>query len=461
MTLSAKEDPSLLVYELNEVPPRIIFDYCKLRPESTIAKIIRSNKLIPTECTDEGELHPWSTWPTLHRGVSSSLHNIRSLNQDLTAATNYPPVWEVLIHNKINIGIFGSLHSYPYPGESPYISFYVPDTFAPQPLCSSERLTRLQRFNLMMSSSNKAYSRPINYREIFFFLRLLLTNQLSLPFITSTLKQLSLELFHSHYKERRSFLQPVLFFENFKSELYARKPGYASFFSNHVASVMHRFWHHTFPSDLNQNIQYSHIRRAHIWKAMDIVDKQLSDLTIFCKKNYYDLWVLTSMGQQSLEEYADIAELVIEDPLKLISFFNFTAGEVESMPSMHPDINFKCNSQDTKTRLKECIGSLLDSQGKQIAPILYDSDGLTVNFTISSSQPSILSKLLILKQKEYLLSELGISIIKRQRATAYHHSTGSFLYSGNRSAYLLKNYSDNNPLNTTRIHDLILAFFDL
>ena len=31
-----------------------------------------------------GELHPWSTWPTVHRGVTNETHRINFINQDLS-----------------------------------------------------------------------------------------------------------------------------------------------------------------------------------------------------------------------------------------------------------------------------------------------------------------------------------------------------------------------------------------
>ena len=77
-------------------------------------------------------MHPWSTWPTLHRGVSNHLHGIKYINQDLNKAKKYPPIWEILVKNNLNVGIFGSLQSYP-PKLNENYSFYLPDTFAPGP----------------------------------------------------------------------------------------------------------------------------------------------------------------------------------------------------------------------------------------------------------------------------------------------------------------------------------------
>ena len=73
----------LLLYELNEVPKRILELYVKKYPSSSFATLLKNGVLINTYTFDEEELHPWSTWPTVHRGVTNKLHNIRFINQDL------------------------------------------------------------------------------------------------------------------------------------------------------------------------------------------------------------------------------------------------------------------------------------------------------------------------------------------------------------------------------------------
>ena len=120
----------LLIYELNEVPKKIVIDFIKKRPSSTLQNNKR-RKFLETYTSDQEELHPWSTWPTVYRGVNNKLHNIRYINQDLTSADKkYPPVWQILEKNNIDIGIFGTLQSYP-PRSSKNYHFYIPDTFAP------------------------------------------------------------------------------------------------------------------------------------------------------------------------------------------------------------------------------------------------------------------------------------------------------------------------------------------
>ena len=112
---------NLIIYELNEVPKKIIDYYVKIKPDSNLNKLIIKGTFIETTTDDIGELHPWSSWPTVHRGVDNSMHKIKFINQNLEIAKNYPPIWELLIKEKISIGIFGSLQSYP-PIKSKYLT---------------------------------------------------------------------------------------------------------------------------------------------------------------------------------------------------------------------------------------------------------------------------------------------------------------------------------------------------
>ena len=123
----------LIIYELNEVPLTLINKFISLYPNSAISLILKEGSITETFSVDKGELHPWSTWPTVHRGVDNTKHKIKYINQDLTEANNkYPPIWKILLENKVDIGIFGSLQSFP-PLKGKNVKFYLPDTFSPSP----------------------------------------------------------------------------------------------------------------------------------------------------------------------------------------------------------------------------------------------------------------------------------------------------------------------------------------
>ena len=103
--------PKIILYELNEVPKRLINYYVKNFPNSAFARIISEGMIVET-FQYNGELHPWSTWPTVHRGVDNRIHNIRYLNQDLEYSSKYKPIWEILVENNISVGVFGSYNHF-------------------------------------------------------------------------------------------------------------------------------------------------------------------------------------------------------------------------------------------------------------------------------------------------------------------------------------------------------------
>ena len=92
----------LIIYELNEIPKKLLDFYISLRPNSNIAKLKIYGQFMETFTTDKGELHPWTTWSTFYRGVDSSLHKIKSLNQKIKEE-HFPPIWKILIKEGVNI----------------------------------------------------------------------------------------------------------------------------------------------------------------------------------------------------------------------------------------------------------------------------------------------------------------------------------------------------------------------
>ena len=73
----------ILIYELNEVPRKLFELYVEKYPNSAFSYFKKKGLVLDTFTKDDGELHPWSTWPTVHRGVYNFDHEIRFINQDL------------------------------------------------------------------------------------------------------------------------------------------------------------------------------------------------------------------------------------------------------------------------------------------------------------------------------------------------------------------------------------------
>ncbi|HEY6563860.1 MAG TPA: hypothetical protein VIY86_05155, partial [Pirellulaceae bacterium] len=142
----------IVFFELNEVPYRIIDEYCRWRPKSAFARLLPKCFQYETYSEDRGHLSPWKTWPTLHRGVSNAQHFIEDFGQDLSEVDrDFPPLWRILSQNGIRTGVCGSLHTYPLPTDLSGYQFYLPDTFAAGSECFPKKLSIFQEFNLRMA----------------------------------------------------------------------------------------------------------------------------------------------------------------------------------------------------------------------------------------------------------------------------------------------------------------------
>ena len=75
----------VVLFELNEVPWRIVDDHVAQHPGSNFARALERSHQYEAVAADRGHLSPWVTWPSLHRGVNDQRHMIGDLGQDLAA----------------------------------------------------------------------------------------------------------------------------------------------------------------------------------------------------------------------------------------------------------------------------------------------------------------------------------------------------------------------------------------
>jgi hypothetical protein len=185
-----------------------------------------------------------SSWSTCNSTYNSSFWSKFNCDRE------FPPIWQILASQGILTGVFGSLHSYPLPKCLDGYTFYVPDSFASSSECFPENLAIFQEFNLAMTRlSGRNVSQTIPKKATIDLLMNLANLGLTLSTILDILQQLILEKFKPWRKNRRRIYQTVLGFDLFFKQLEITKPDFATFFTNHVASSMHRYWAATFPGD--------------------------------------------------------------------------------------------------------------------------------------------------------------------------------------------------------------------
>ncbi len=461
-----RKESSLIIYELNEIPQKVIVHYIRHKPKSFLAKICRETSFVETVTTDKGELHPWSSWPTFHRGVNNEVHKIKYLNQDLDSARNHPPIWEKLKNSGISIGIFGSLQSYP-PLSGDKVSFFVPDTFSPSRKSYPTELEKFQKFNLSLTKRNTAHARSFQIKDVLNFLDIMLNNLVSISTVFRIVRHIISEKVNDNFKKRRSLLQPLIGFDVYYKYLYKNKPRFSTFFSNHVAGIMHRYWKDSFPEDFGmskENIDYKEIKfnQNSLFKSMDIADKQIKKLYNLQKDRQGKLWIVSALGQQAKEWGDYIPEIALKSEQLFLNKIQCETKKITFVPSMHPDLNFHCDDNKNMKDFIENLNELRDLDNKKILIERYKPINNTFNFTIQSTKSISESKSILYKGKKYSLFDFGFEFVKRDNGTGYHINKGIFISSDPRDIDKLSSYNKKtDSIDTTLFHNYILSLFKI
>ena len=452
----SSEKKGIILYELNEVPRALIEKYIQLRPQSTIAEILNHSNLFDTFTNDVGELHPWTTWPTIHRGVNNNLHNIQYINQELKINNKYPPIWDILQKNEISVGVYGSLQSYP-PIKSQLIKFFLPDTFSPDSDAFPEQLEEFQRFNLAICKDNKAVSNPIKPILYLEFLNLLAKDLISLKSCFKTIKHITSEIYSSKYKSRRSLLQPILNFDLYIKQLVKYQPKFTTYFTNHVAGMMHRYWIYLFNEKSNKDI----FNKNSLIKSMDIADKQLKKLLEISKSHNYNIIVTSSMGQKSRNNISPSLDICLNSLSKLCKSIGIKPINYCELPAMQPDICIKCSNKEALTLLRHNIRKIRDTKNNNILVERYEPIDLNLNISVVMTRNFYQDQIIMVDGVEKELGDTGFRIVNRDPGTAYHCPEGVlFTYGDDLFNNIFKNL--NNPvIDTTKIAPIILNYFDI
>lgn len=422
----------VILYELNEVPVRIFDYYRSLRPNSWIARNWDLFKKFNSHTENGGHLSPWQTWPTVHRGVTNHKHLISDFSQDLAEVDKeFPPIWQLLADSGVSVGMFGSLHSYPLPKSLDNYSFYVPDVFATGSECFPKNVELFQEINLTLSrKSARNIDRSVPVKEAF----KLLANLPNLGFKPATLVDVGSHLLQERSDRwktvRRRTYQTVLAFDVFYKLLNSRKPSFVTFFTNHVASSMHRYWAAVFPNeyeDLKYDQEWISTYQDEILFTMDKTDAMLKRLAAFVQKNPdYKLVLTSSMGQNAVECEPMETQLYVQDHAKFLGMLGLQPNEYEVLVAMLPQFNYKIDEGKSEAFSKALEGFKVNGNR-----VIWRDLGFG-KFSVDMGQSNLKSIEITLHGQPVPFEDTGLKNVEiedKSSATAYHIPEGHlFVY---------------------------------
>lgn len=332
---------NVILFELNEVPFRVLDYFNAARPDSFLARASARMQQYRTSIPlDHGQLDPWISWATLHRGVTDANHGILHLGQNLRRAdAEYPPAWQILHRAGISTGVFGSLHSSALPPDYREYAFYLPDYFAAKADAHPAGLQSFQEFNLAMTrASTRNVSRGLDMRAGAQFLAQspFLGMKPSTAFAIA--RQLAMEVRRPEAKIRRRNMQPLLMYDLFERQLSRTQPSFATFYTNHVAAAQHRYWAAAFldaPADVDPGWRTRYANE--IAEAMSVFAMLLRRLARWVHHHPdYVIVIAGSMGQDGIPAQKTYEFLTVVDPARFFRAMGVPDGAWALRPAMAP-----------------------------------------------------------------------------------------------------------------------------
>jgi len=450
-----------ILFELNEVPLRVVRHFADRHPNSAFARVLERGSYWTTVTPDQGHLSPWITWPTLHRGVSSAEHKIGALGQDVAAADRrFPPVWKILADAGRRVGMFGSLHSYPPPSDLDAFDFYVPDTFAAGPEAKPAELAAFQQFNLhMVDRSGRNVSGDLPVKQALPFLLRSLPAGIRPGTMAKIARQVASERIWRHRTARRRTIQSLLAFDLFLAQLQSKKPDAAFFFTNHVASSMHRYWPATFTDDYSAT-KWSEgwVRRfaGEVDYVMGEADQMLADLVAFADRNpEYVVFVASSMGQAAVDESARqiSTEVLLRDMTRFLHAIGVD-GAWQRRRTMEPTYTLAFDDKACADACMACLGRMKIA-GQPISHRRLDAHG--IEFVLGHPNIGAEELTITIGNRSFTPEEVGIANVPIEDevgAAAYHIPEGMLLAYDPRADLGQAGAAD--PISTTRIAPTLL-----
>lgn len=374
----------ILLLEINEIPWRLLDHYLAREGFPNLRRFMAGSQTYTTVAVDSGELSPWVTWPTLHRGMRNDDHGILNLGQDPMTFKGVP-IWEEFRGHGRSIGICGSMQSWPPsdPGEG---GFYIPDTFAHDARCIPAYIEPIQRFNLNQVRRN---GRVVRRQSVFNLETLGLLFSLpklgiGLATLRETAKQLVGERLDRTKVARRPVFQSMLFWDIFKARFHAENPpAFATFFTNHIAGLMHRYWSHVFPQDFGDKYAATpKVHSATMDYGMLFLDRILGDALAFRERNPDLILVFaTSMGQAAVHRdgHEGFAASIPEVGT-LMSLIGLRAEEYKSLLAMVPQVAVEIPDGSSRARVRDFLEACIGQGGSPLFSVQENGGTLSITF---------------------------------------------------------------------------------
>ena len=362
---SGRASVGAIVIEANEVPPRIFRKFAAAAPSSHIARLLREARVLTTEARDvrPGFLYPSQTYASLNTGVPYDRHRIHWYNDP--KPPDYPLYWRIMARRGYRVGLVNSLHTSPLDDlmNDDHIAFLIPEVFAATPDTKPAAYRRFQQFHQQLTNENRRVAATtLGMREALMALQLP-----SLGVTPGTMVRVARivagAMARRVTKERLRNVPFMLTADMFMRLLSRHDVDLALFFTNHVASNMHRYWHALFPDEAPADVYKEEWVTRHAQEipfALDLLDVFIGRVMDFARATGRVLIVNSGMGQCSnpTNDTNRASRYLLRDPGRFLATLGVPRHAYEMRSAMAPQHSFEFVSAHEADRAFRTLDAL-------------------------------------------------------------------------------------------------------
>jgi len=236
------------------------------------------------------------------------------------------------------------------------------------------------------------------------------------------------ERFDRSKRVKRPVYQAVLFWDVFRKHFDARRPPqFSTFFTNHVAGVMHRYWNDVFPEDFPAKTRgngesYEWLMRF----ALRVLDDMLRDVLDWTEANP-DLVVVfaSSMGQDAVHrDYHEGVDLVVEDLPLLIAQTGLERSEYRPLLAMAPQVAIEVQNETLRDRTRSILEAAECGSGRGFMRV--QTIGPSISITIvTPPAKDMAGDTFRIRGRDVSWKDAGIRKQPVEPGTAYHIPQGT------------------------------------
>lgn len=436
-----------VVLEVNEIPLKVLEKYISENPESNLSKLKYKITTIANDLPED-ELYPSQTWASINTGLSYSKHQVKWFSDELNTEELY---WQKLQKFGYKTSIVGSLHTSPaskFLKEDHNFVVFIPDFFSRDKITFPKDYEDFQKFNVDATNENRRVSSLGLLKQAFLsFLKNPNLKNWGLNNFLS-IKQIIYIVISSIFKnkERLRLAQFVMtssiFYQSVKngSEL-------SIMFTNHVASMMHRYLHaYIDTADCPYDQKWKNKYKDEVNFSILLLDEWVGKLIKLKHTQEINIILMSSMGQKINEkikkEHLDkfSFDFILKDQKKFLNILLDNESPDFSVKGvMVPQYSYEFNDQKTAKLVHDKILKLGTDKNErfghytknsiensEIKGFYINSDlkDLTITLSVQLNSENV-----SIKGKSFTYQELGFEKFNSDNHHSGEHDKRGVLWS--------------------------------